>query len=128
MQAPLLPILPEDAKFLVPEGVYENFAHGIGARGREARENWEQLFAAYGKQYPDLATELNQIQSRELPEGWDKDLPVFPADPKGLAGRDSSNKVQNAIGKNIPWLIGGSADLTPSTKTRLTFDGAGDEW
>ena len=117
---------PEDAKFLVPEGVYENFANGIGARGRKAREDWEQTVEAYGKEYPALAGELNQIQSRELPDGWDKDLPVFPADPKGLAGRDSSNKVQNAIAKNVPWLIGGSADLTPSTKTRLTFEGAGD--
>ncbi len=117
---------PEDAKFLVPEGVYENFANGMGARGRKAREDWEQTVEAYGKEYPALAGELNQIQSRELPDGWDKDLPVFPADPKGLAGRDSSNKVQNAIAKNVPWLIGGSADLTPSTKTRLTFEGAGD--
>ena len=117
---------PEDAKFLVPEGVYENFANGMGARGRKAREEWEQSVEAYGKEYPALAGELNQIQSRELPDGWDKDLPVFPADPKGLAGRDSSNKVQNAIAKNVPWLIGGSADLTPSTKTRLTFEGAGD--
>jgi len=117
---------PEDAKFLVPDGVYENFANGIGARGRKAREDWEKLFEAYGKEYPGLADELSRIQSRELPDGWDKDLPVFPPDPKGLAGRDSSNKVQNAIAKNVPWLIGGSADLTPSTKTRLTFDGAGD--
>jgi transketolase len=117
---------PEDAKFLVPEGVYENFAKGIGTRGREAREAWEAKFEAYGKEHPELAEELRKIQSRELPDGWDKDLPVFPPDPKGLAGRDSSNKVQNAIGKNIPWLIGGSADLTPSTKTRLTFESAGD--
>ena len=117
---------PEDAKFLVPEGVYENFANGIGARGRKARVDWERTFEAYSKEYPALAGEVNKIQSRELPDGWDKDLPVFPPDPKGLAGRDSSNKVQNAIAKNVPWLIGGSADLTPSTKTRLTFEGAGD--
>ena len=117
---------PEDAKFLVPEGVYDNFARGIGARGRKMRQAWEQSFEAYGTEYPELADELNKIQSRELPDGWDKDLPVFPPDPKGIAGRDSSNKVQNAIAKNVPWLIGGSADLTPSTKTRLTFEGAGD--
>ncbi len=117
---------PEDAKFLVPDGVYENFANGIGARGRKTREAWDLSVQAYSKEYPELADELNQIQSRELPKGWDKDLPVFPPDAKGLAGRDSSNKVQNAIAKNVPWLIGGSADLTPSTKTRLTFEGAGD--
>ena len=110
----------------MPAGVYENFANGIGARGRYTREAWEQSFGAYSKEYPELAVELNKIQSRELPDGWDKDLPVFPPDPKGIAGRDSSNKVQNAIAKNVPWLIGGSADLTPSTKTRLTFEGAGD--
>ena len=117
---------PEDAKFLVPEGVYEHFQQGIGQRGRAAREAWMALYGEYSKQHPELTDHLNKMQHRELPDGWDKDLPVFPADPKGLATRDSSGKVLNALAKNYPWLIGGSADLAPSTKTRLTFDGAGD--
>lgn len=117
---------PEDAKFLVPDGVYEHFQQGIGQRGHAAREAWIKLCGEYAKQYPELADHLNKMQHRELPDGWDKDLPVFPADPKGLATRDSSGKVLNALAKNYPWLIGGSADLAPSTKTRLTFEGAGD--
>ncbi len=117
---------PEDAKFLVPEGVYDHFKQGIGARGHEARTAWMAKFEAYKKQYPELADHMDRMQRRELPEGWDKDLPVFPTDPKGVAGRDASAKVLNALAKNVPWLIGGSADLAPSTKTRLTFDGAGD--
>ena len=116
----------EDAKFLVPEGVYDHFKQGIGARGHEARTAWMAKFEAYKKQYPELADHMDRMQRRELPEGWDKDLPVFPTDPKGVAGRDASAKVLNALAKNVPWLIGGSADLAPSTKTRLTFDGAGD--
>ena len=78
------------------------------------------------KKHPDLADQLNRMQHRQLPKGWDKDLPVFPADAKGIATRDSSGKVLNVLAKNVPWLMGGSADLAPSTKTRLTFDGAGD--
>jgi transketolase len=117
---------PEDAKFLVPEGVRENFANGIGKRGKELRDAWEALLKRYSQEYPALAAHLNQMQRRLLPEGWDKDLPVFPADAKGMASRDSSAKVLNVLAKNVPWLIGGSADLAPSTKTRLTFDGAGD--
>ena len=117
---------PEDAKFLVPDGVYEHFQQGIGERGHAAREAWIKLFNDYAKQYPELADHLNKMQHRELPAGWDKDLPTFPADAKGLATRDSSGKVLNALAKNYPWLIGGSADLAPSTKTRLTFEGAGD--
>jgi transketolase len=117
---------PEDAKFLVPEGVREHFQHGIGKRGREAREAWMAKFEEYKKHHPDLADHLYHMQRRQLPQGWDKDLPTFPADPKGVAGRDSSGKVLNALAKNIPWLIGGSADLAPSTKTRLTFPEAGD--
>lgn len=117
---------PEDAKFLVPDGVYEHFQQGIGQRGHAAREAWIALFNEYTKQHPELADHLNKMQHRELPTGWDKDLPTFPADAKGLATRDSSGKVLNALAKNYPWLIGGSADLAPSTKTRLTFDGAGD--
>ena len=117
---------PPDAKFLVPDRVYENFAAGVGKRGREAREKWTKLFADYTKKFPELAAELGQIQKRELPQDWAKDIPVFPADAKGLAGRDASAKVLNAIAPNLPWLLGGSADLTPSTKTRMTFAEAGD--
>ena len=117
---------PEDAKFLVPDGVYDTFAEGIGKRGHAAREAWMEKFRAYQAAYPELADHLYRMQHRQLPEGWDKDIPFFPADAKGLATRDSSAKVLNAMAKNLPWLIGGSADLAPSTKTRLTFDGAGD--
>jgi transketolase len=117
---------PEDAKFFVPDGVYEHFAAGVGARGAEARQQWTELFAAYRTMYPELATEIEQMQRRDLPAGWDHDLPVFPADSKGIAGRDASGKVLNVLAQNIPWLLGGSADLGPSNKTTLTFKGAGD--
>jgi transketolase len=118
---------PEDAQFLVPDGVYEHFAAGIGARGAKLRAEWEALFARYKTAYPELALHCEQMQQRELPEGWDKDIPVFPADPKGIASRDSSGQVLNKIAQNLPWLLGGAADLAPSTKTRLTFEGAGDQ-
>jgi transketolase len=117
---------PEDAKFLVPDGVRQHFAAGIGARGTAARKAWVALFASYRAQYPDLAVEIDQMQRRELPEGWDRDLPTFAADAKGLAGREASGKVLNALARNIRWLIGGSGDLGPSNKTTLTFEGAGD--
>ena len=117
---------PEDARFLVPPEVPGNFRNGIGKRGKELRTAWDALLEKYKKDYPELAEHLRLMQHRELPQGWDKDLPTFPADPKGLATRESSAKVLNAIAKNVPWLIGGAADLAPSTKTRLTFDGAGD--
>jgi transketolase len=117
---------PEDAKFLVPDGVREHFADGIGARGAQLRDAWMAMFARYGKDHPDLADQLTRMQRRQLPDGWEKNLPVFPADAKGLATRESSAKVLNVLAQNVPWLIGGSADLAPSTKTRLTFDGAGD--
>ena len=117
---------PENAKFLVPEGVREHFHAVMGKRGHQAREAWMGKFRDYKRQYPDLADQLDRMQHRRLPDGWDKDLPLFPADAKGLASRDSSGKVLNAIAKQVPWLIGGSADLAPSTKTRLTLDGAGD--
>lgn len=117
---------PEDAKFLVPDGIYEHFAAGIGARGAEARQAWTDLFAAYRAEYPGLATEVDQMQRRELPAGWDRDLPVFPADPKGMAGRDASGKVLNVLAQNIPWFLGGSGDLAPSNKTSLTGEGTGD--
>jgi transketolase len=117
---------PEDAEFLVPDGVYELFASGIGARGAKAREQWTELFAAYRAKYPELATEIEQMQRRELPAGWERNLPVFPADPKGIAGRDASGKVLNVLAQNIPWFFGGSGDLGPSNRTTLTFEGAGD--
>jgi transketolase len=117
---------PEDAKFLVPEGVYEHFTAGIGTRGAEARRKWTELFESYRTQYPDLAAEIELMQRRELPTGWDRNLPVFPADPKGVAGRDASGKTLNVLAQNIPWFLGGSADLGPSNKTTLTFPGAGD--
>jgi transketolase len=116
---------PEEAKFLVPDGVYEHFKAGIGRRGGEARRKWMELFAAYRASNPSLAAEVDQMQRRELPAGWEHNLPVFPADPKGLAGRDASGKVLNVLAQNIPWLLGGSADLGPSNKTTLTFEGAG---
>ena len=117
---------PEDAKFLVPDGVYEHFAAGVGARGGQARRQWTQLFALYRAKYPDLANEIELMQRRELPVGWDRNIPVFPADPKGIAGRDASGKVLNVLAQNIPWLLGGSADLGPSNKTALKYEGAGD--
>ncbi len=118
--------MPEDVEFYVPEGIYDWFADGIGRRGRDARTAWQAGFDAYRGAYPELAEEIERMQHRTLPDDWDADLPVFPADPKGIATRDSSAQAQNAVGRHIPWLIGGSADLTPSTKTRLTFDGTGD--
>jgi transketolase len=117
---------PEDAKFLVPDEVRANFQSTIGARGKALRDQWFAKLTEYTKAYPELADHLVRMQKRELPEGWDKDIPRFDPDAKGLAGRDASAKVLNAIAKNVPWLIGGAADLAPSTKTRLTFDGAGD--
>jgi transketolase len=117
---------PEDAKFLVPDGVMENFRDVMGKRGRQLNSQWKALFAKYSAQYPDLAAQFARMQALQSAEGWDKDMPTFAADAKGLATRESSSKVLNAIAKNHPWLMGGSADLYPSTKTRLTFDGAGD--
>jgi transketolase len=117
---------PEDAQFLVPDGVYGHFAEGIGKRGAESREKWNELFERYRTRYPDLAVEIELMQRRGLPESWDKNLPVFPADPKGIAGRDASGQVLNVLARNIPWLLGGAADLAPSTKTLLKYEGAGD--
>jgi transketolase len=116
---------PEDAKFLVPEGVREHFAEGMGKRGGKARRDWETMFAKYRERFPDLATEIDQMQLRELPAGWDRNLPSFPPDAKGIAGRDASSQVLNVVGQNIPWFLGGSADLASSTRTALKFPGAG---
>ncbi len=117
---------PEDAKFLVPPEALQCFKGGIGARGGKHRSDWMSLFEQYKAKHPELAEQTVMIQKRQLPKGWDKDIPVFPADPKGQAGRDANGKVLNAVAKNVPWLLGGAADLAPSTKTRLTFENAGD--
>ena len=117
---------PEDAKFLVPDEVRAHLAAGLGRRGAQLRSAWMALYARYAKEHADLAEALGRMQRRELPAGWDAEIPTFPADAKGLASRDSSGKVLNAIAKRVPWLLGGAADLAPSTKTRLTFEGAGD--
>jgi transketolase len=117
---------PEDAKFLVPDGVYARFQELMGRRGHGLREAWMRKFADYSREYPALGDHLYKMQKRQLPDGWDAEIPTFAADPKGMAGRDASGKVENAVAKRVPWFIGGAADLAPSTKTRLTFEGAGD--
>ena len=118
--------VPEDAQFCVPDGVREWFRDGMAKRSRALREAWTARFSEYKAHYPELADHLYKMQHRQLPEGWDKELPTYPADAKGKAGRAVSGDALNAIAKNVPWLMGGAADLAPSTKTRLTFDGAGD--
>jgi transketolase len=115
-----------DEKFLVPDGVYDTFKNGIGKRGGDARNAWMKQFDSYKTEFPALAEDLHKMLFRLLPDGWDKDLPTFPPDPKGIATRDSSGKIINILAKNVPWLMGGAADLYPSTKTRLTFEGAGE--
>jgi transketolase len=117
---------PEDAKFLVPDGVREHFAAGVGARGAEAHGRWKELFAGYAAKFPALATEIEEMQRRELPAGWDRDLPVFPTDPKGIAGRDASGLVLNVLARNVPGSSASLSDLAPSTKTTLKYAGAGD--
>ena len=117
---------PEEAKFLVPNGVKEHFRAGIGQRGEQYRKAWLAGIRAYRVKHPDLASQLDRMQENELPDDWCVNLPSFPADAKGLASRGSSAKVLNAIAPHYPWLIGGSADLAPSTMTRLTFEAAGD--
>jgi len=117
---------PEDGEFLVPDGVLDHFGEGIAARGREQREAWEAQLAEYREAFPQLADEIERMQRRALPDGWDADIPEFPPDETGIASRDSSGQVLNAVAKRVPWLVGGAADLAPSTKTRLTFDGAGE--
>jgi transketolase len=117
---------PEDAKFYIPNGVYDHFRQGIGARGKMLRDGWFTRLKDYQARFPELANQLYRVQHRQLPDGWDKELPVFPADAKGMATRVSSGQVLNEVAKRVPWLMGGSADLGPSAKTRLTFEGAGD--
>jgi transketolase len=117
---------PEDSKFLIPDGVHAHMQQGIGARGAQADEKWKALFGEYAKKFPDLADQLRRMWRRQLPDGWDKNLPTFPADAKGIATRESSGKVLNSLAQSIPWLVGGSADLAKSNKTNLTFEGAGE--
>ena len=117
---------PEDAKFLVPPEVLTHFQKGFGARGKAAHTAWNVRFTEYKAEFAAEGKQLEAIFAGKLPDGWDKSIPSFPADAKGLASRESSGKVLNAIGQAIPWLVGGSADLAKSNKSRLTFDGAGD--
>jgi transketolase len=117
---------PEDETFRVPDEVRAHVGGGMRQRGGGLRRAWEELFARYATEYPDLADQLNRMLKRVLPDSWDAELPTFPADAKGVAGRDASGTVLNAVAQRVPWLIGGSSDLAPSNKSRLTFDGAGD--
>jgi transketolase len=116
---------PEDAQFLVPDGVYDRFANGIGKRSAALRAAWDKTFDDYRSQHPDTANEITRGLKRSVPDGWDRDLPKFDADAKGIATRDASSKVLNALAERMPWVLGGAADLAPSTKTKLSFDGAG---
>jgi transketolase len=115
-----------DAQFLVPDGVQAHFRAHLGRRGAELHAAWNDRFAAYRRQYPDLADQIDRMQRRELPADWDHDLPTFPPDPKGLASRDSSSQVLNAVAARVPWVLGGAADLAPSTRTHLSFEAAGE--
>jgi transketolase len=110
----------------VPDGVREHFRAGIGARGEKLRDEWMVLFEGYRRQYPELADQGWRTLRRELPDGWDRGLATFPTSDKGVATRDANGQVINAVARNVPWLLGGSADLSPSCKTRLTFENAGD--
>jgi transketolase len=117
---------PEDAKFLVPDGVYDHFGNEIGKRGRDLHGEWTRRFEGYRSRYPDLAAQIDAMQRRELPAGWDAEIPTFEVDPKGLATRDAGGKVLNVIAPRYPWFVGGAADLDASTKTAIKFDGAGE--
>lgn len=115
--------LPPDASFHIPDVVYQDFEDGLRRRGAQLRAQWEELYVNYAEEHPQLADQLDRMQRRLLPEGWDADLPVFPADSKGMAGRDASAKVLNAIAPRVPWLLGGSSDLAPSNKSRIDDGG-----
>ena len=117
---------PPDAQFLVPDGVGGVLAAAMRAHGGKLAADWRETLASWRRDHGDLATELDLIERRALPEGWDADIPEFPADAKGVASREASGETLNAIAQRVPWIIGGSASLSPSTKTRLEFDGAGD--
>ena len=115
-----------DSQFYVPDGVREHFRDHFGARGTRLRLTWEQTFAAYRHQYPDLADEIDRTLRREPPEEWDRRLPSFPPDSQGTATRDASGEVLNLLAQSTPWVLGGSADLSPSTRTHLQFEAAGE--
>jgi transketolase len=115
-----------DKNFVVPKGVREHFSAVMGKRGGKCRQAWDALFKRYVKTFPKLADEIELLQKRGLPKGWDRKIPTFAPDAKGMSTRDASGKVLNAIAEQVPWLMGGAADLAPSTKTRLLFEGAGD--
>jgi transketolase len=117
---------PEEDEFLVPEEVREHFAEGIGARGQQLSDEWGRLLVSYEREHSTLEDQIGAVQRRELPDGWDRDIPSFDPDPKGIATRKASNRVMNAIAQLVPWMISGSADLTDSTSVRLTFDEAED--
>ncbi len=117
---------PPDEQFAIPEGVYDHFREGVGKRGADARSAWDTKFGEYAAEQPRAAAQLQDIFAGRLPAGWDADIPVFDADSKGLATRASSGQVLNAVASQIPWMIGGSADLAPSNNTMLKFDGAGE--
>ena len=116
---------PEEAKFMVPDDVYKHFASGVGTRGGALRNAWMAMFTEYEEAYPDLADELYKMQKRQLPDGWDAGLKTYEPDKSGIATRQASGEVLNSMAQNVPWLLGGAADLFPSTKTWLTFPGAG---
>jgi transketolase len=118
---------PPNQKFLVPDGVREHFARGIGRRGLKLRRSWEASFEQYGRQYPNEADQITRMQRHDLPDDWDAALPTFAADAKGVSGRDASGTVMNAVAARVPWFLGGAADLAPSTKTRLTIEDAGEQ-
>jgi transketolase len=115
-----------DKSFVVPDGVREHFAAGMGKRGADARASWDALFAAYAKKHPDEAAQIALIRDRELPEGWDSDIPDFAPDPAGIATREASGKLLNAIAAKVPWVLGGAADVAGSTKVVLDYDDAGE--
>ncbi len=110
---------PEDAEFLVPDGVKEHFAEGMGKRGAELSGEWKELFGRYRSDEPEKAARWEAMQRRELPEGWDADIPSFEPDEKGTATRKASNKVENAVAARVPWLLAGAADLTGSNSVEL---------
>jgi transketolase len=115
-----------DEFFVVPPGVRERFAAKMGARGSGLRKEWDGMFARYKAQYPDLADNLERMRTRDLPPDWQKALPTFPPSASGISTRDASGKVLNAVAQKVPYILGGAADLYPSTKTRLEFEFAGD--
>jgi transketolase len=117
---------PADQQFFVPDEVHSHFAQGVGQRGQQEHEAWSAQFAEYEAAHPELASQLKQIWNRELPDGWDQDIPTFDADEKGLASRASSGQLLNAIGPNLPWLVGGSADLAPSNNTMMKAKDSGE--